>query len=359
MAAALRLQQLGVRAAVLEAREGLASRPNVVDLSGDALDVVRSLGAESLLAGRTSRSGRGEDSATIALRALENGLRHLASERGVPIHHGARVTGIEQGADAARVLLADASTTGVPTSARWVLNATGGRAGFEDALGMGLHFQGDWNWFGAVRVPHIPSLPSGERVSGLVGMVRHDRPDRFGELRPAYDELPIPADAIPHRGASWYGWQNEIDGMSMFTPLASHQIERLGLEAIAERVVSPARAHGERRLLDTPRLLRAESATVEAAAAGRVLAVGDAAGRAHPKHMRGTQLALEDGWRAAQHVAQALREPRRATAISSAYDDATRAAHARWGHDGSRTVSVDPVDPAHTRDVVELPLPRA
>ena len=52
---------------------------------------------------------------------------------------------------------------------------------------MGLEFQGDWTWFGAARTNHAPQLQDGTRAGGLLGMVRNDKPDRYGELRPSFD----------------------------------------------------------------------------------------------------------------------------------------------------------------------------
>jgi 2-polyprenyl-6-methoxyphenol hydroxylase-like FAD-dependent oxidoreductase len=172
--------------------------------------------------------------------------------------------------------------------------------------------------------------------------VRNDNPDRFGELRPAFDSLPLPPEVERWRGAQWYGWQNEVDGLSVFQPINSRDFTLLTPREMADRILAPASAHGATEVLDQPRLIRAESASVEHARVGRVLAIGDAAGRAHPKQMRGTQLALLDAERAAEALAAAIRTPAREEQLLAAYDDATRAAHAEFGHDGTRVLAEDP-----------------
>ena len=218
---------------------------------------------------------------------------------------------------------------------------------------MGLRFHGDWTWFGAARTEAAPRLAGGSREGGLLGMVRNDRPDRFGELRPAYDRLDLPPEVERWRSTMWYGWQNEVDGLSVFQPINSRDFELLTPAEMADRILAPARAHGATQVLDAPRLIRAESASVEHARVGAFLAVGDAAGRAHPKQMRGTQLALLDGERAATAIAEALRHPERADEVLGAYDTATLAAHAAFGHDGTRVLASDPFRHLD-RDVLEL-----
>jgi 2-polyprenyl-6-methoxyphenol hydroxylase-like FAD-dependent oxidoreductase len=268
----------------------------------------------------------------------------------VPVHYGARVTGLEQAADGAHlVALADGRTA----SGQFIVNATGGRSGIEDALGMGLTFHGDWTWFGAARTSHAPQLEDGVRAGGLLGLVRNDKPDRFGDLRPAFDSLPLPAEVERWRSTSWYGWQNQVDGLSVFQPINSRDFTLLTPADMGERILAPARAHGATDVLDQPRLIRAESASVEHARVGRVLAIGDAAGRAHPKQMRGTQLALLDAERAAHAIVDAIRTPAREDDVLRAYDDATRAAHAEFGHDGTRVLAEDPFR-GEGVDVLEL-----
>lgn len=351
MATALGLERAGVNVAVLEARGATATRPNVVDLSPEAVGVLRELGAEQLLVGRTAASRRGAEGATISLAALENGLRGLAAERGVPVHYGARAVGLEAAADGAEqvVRLAD----GGAAQGRFVVNATGGRSGIEEQLGMQLRFNGDWTWFGAVRTPHSPQLPSGERVGGLLGLRENGMRDTGTTLVPTYERLAMPEHVERYRGTLWYGWQNPIDGLSAFQPIGSRELQELSHAELAAKLLAPARAHGVEEVLDAPRLIRAESASVEHARVGAVLAIGDAAGRAHPKHMRGTQLALLDAERAAHAVQGALRQPARADELLDRYADATRAAHAEFGHDGTIVLADDPFR-GLGQDVLEL-----
>lgn len=349
-ATALHLERLGVNVAVLEARAANATRANVVDLSPAAVGSARRAGIESVFDGRMGQSKRGEAGAALALRALENDARGLLAARGVPIEYGAKVTGLTQAADGANLIqLADGRTA----SGRYVVNATGGRSGIEQQLGMQLQFQGDFTWFGAARTSHAPGLPSGERLGGMLGLVRHDKPDRMGELRPSFDQLPLPPEVERWRSTSWYGWQNTTDGMSTFQPIGSYEFAQISPADLADRLLAPARAYGAAEVLDAPRLIRAESAVVDHARVGSVLAIGDAAGRTHPKNMGGTQLALLDAERAANTLADALRDPARAEAALSGFDDATRAAHAEFGHDGTRVLAADPFRHLAS-DVLEL-----
>lgn len=351
VATALHLERLGVRAAVLEARDLVATRPNVVDLSGDAVASARRAGLDEAFDRRIGVSSRGDDiGAAIALRGLENAGRTQLAVRGVPVHYGARATGLVQAADGAYLVgLAD----GRAASGQFIVNATGGRSGIEDALGMGLTFHGDWTWFGAARTSHAPLMEDGVRAGGLLGMVRNDKPDRYGELRPAFDRLDLPPEVERWRSTQWYGWQNELDGLSVFQPINSRDFTLLTPAEMADRILAPARAHGATEVLDQPRLIRAESASVEHARMGRVLAVGDAGGRAHPKQMRGTQLALLDGERAANAIAAAIHDPAREEVILSGFDEATLAAHAEFGHDGTRVLAEDPFR-GEGVDVLEL-----
>ncbi len=348
---ALHLQRLGVRAAVLEARDLVATRPNVVDLSADAVASARRAGIGAAFERRIGVSTRGDDQgAAIALRVLENEGRTQLAARQVPVHYGARAASLDQAANGAHLVhLADGRTA----TGQFIVNATGGRSGIEDALGMGLEFQGDWTWFGAARTSHAPQLEDGVRAGGLLGLVRNDKPDKYGELRPAFDSLPLTPETERWRSTSWYGWQNEVDGLSVFQPINSRDFTLLTPAEMADRILAPARAHGATEVLDQPRLIRAESAKVDHARVGTVLAIGDAAGRAHPKQMRGTQLALLDGERAAQAIADAIKDPARAERILQAYDDATRAAHAEFGHDGTRVLAQDPFR-GEGVDVLEL-----
>ncbi len=347
---ALHLEQIGVRAAVLEARDVVATRPNVVDLSAEAVASARRAGLGAAFERRMGTSSRGDAGAAIALRVLEQAGRSELATRAVPVHYGARVAGLAQAADGAQLVQL---TDGRVASGRFVVNATGGRSGIEDALGMGLRFHGDWTWFGAARTSAAPGLESGTRAGGLLGMVRNDKPDRFGELRPSFDRLELPAEVERWRSTQWYGWQNEQDGLSVFQAINSRDFGLLTPRELADRILAPARAHGATEVLDQPRLIRAESASVEHARMGRVLAIGDAAGRAHPKQMRGTQLALLDGERAAETIAAAMRTPAREDELLRAYDEATLAAHAEFGHDGTRVLAEDPFRGAGV-DVLEL-----
>jgi 2-polyprenyl-6-methoxyphenol hydroxylase-like FAD-dependent oxidoreductase len=266
------------------------------------------------------------------------------------VHYGARVAGLEQAQDGYQLIrLAD----GRIAAGRYVVNATGGRSGIEEQLGMGLTFHGDWTWFGAARTEAAPGLRSGTREGGLLGLVRNDRVDRYGELRPAYDSLPLPPEQERWRSTMWYGWQNDVDGLSVFQAINSRDFGQLTPAEMADRILAPARAHGATQVLDAPRLIRAESASVTHARSGAFLAIGDAAGRAHPKQMRGTQLALLDAERAARAITDALRQPERADEILDGYDAATRAAHAEFGHDGTRVLADDPFRHLD-QDVLEL-----
>src|SRR5690606_35799208 len=95
------------------------------------------------------------------------------------------------------VALADGRTA----SGQFVVNATGGRSGIEQPLGMGLTYHGDWSWFGAARTSHAPQLEDGVRAGGFLGLVRNDKPDRFGDLRPAFDKLDRPTELEQWRGS--------------------------------------------------------------------------------------------------------------------------------------------------------------
>jgi 2-polyprenyl-6-methoxyphenol hydroxylase-like FAD-dependent oxidoreductase len=349
--AALHLERAGVKVAVLEARAAEATRANVVDLSSTAVASLRRAGIDSLLDGRMGTSSRTGEApgAVVALRALENDARSLLAERGVPVAYGARVTGLEQAADGARLIhLADGRTA----SGRYVINATGGRSGIEQQLGMQLRFQGDYTWFGTARTSVAPELPTGERLGGHLGLERTTI-SRHGNDYPSFNKLPMPAEQERWRGTTWFGWQNETDGMSAFQTIGSYDFDKLAPAELAERLLAPARAHGATEVLDEPRLVRAESAVVDHARAGAVLAIGDAAGRAHPKHMRGTQLAVTDAERAATTLAGALRHPERADELLDAYDRATLAAHAEYGHDGTRVLAEDPFRHLQS-DAIEL-----
>jgi 2-polyprenyl-6-methoxyphenol hydroxylase-like FAD-dependent oxidoreductase len=349
-ATALHLERLGVRAAVGEARDVIATRPYVVDLSAEAVASARRAGIGDVFERRMGESTRGEAGATIALRELEQRARTELGARSLDVHYGAKVAGLEQARDGYQLVhLAD----GRIAAGKYVVNATGGRSGIEEQLGMGLDFHGDWTWFGAARTEAAQGLKSGTREGGLLGMVRNDRVDRYGELRPAYDRLELPPEQERWRSTMWYGWQNEIDGLSVFQAINSRDFGLLTPAELADRILAPARANGATQVLDAPRLIRAESASVEHARAGAFLAVGDAAGRAHPKQMRGTQLALLDAERAAHAIADALRNPERANEFLDAYDTATLAAHAEFGHDGTRVLASDPFRHLE-QDVLEL-----
>ena len=351
VATALHLERQGVRAAVLEARDEVATRPNVVDLSPDAVASARRAGLGEAFDRRIGVSSRGDElGAAIALRGLENEGRQQLAARGVPVHYGARVTGLAQAADGAHLVqLAD----GRSARGTYIVNATGGRSGIEDALGMGLEFQGDWAWFGAARTSHAPKLADGVRAGGLLGLVRNDKPDSHGELRPSFDQLELTPETERWRSTSWYGWQNQVDGLSVFQPINSRDFTLLTPAEMSDRILAPARAHGATEVLDQPRLIRAESATVDRARVGRVLAIGDAAGRAHPKQMRGTQLALLDAERAATAIVDTIRTPASEDAVLRAFDTATLAAHAEFGHDGTRVLAEDPFR-GEGVDVLEL-----
>jgi 2-polyprenyl-6-methoxyphenol hydroxylase-like FAD-dependent oxidoreductase len=349
-AAALHLDRLGVPAVVLEARSALATRPNVIDLAPDAVSSLRRAGVDSVFDGRMGQSSRGTAGASLGLRVLEHAEREQLMARGVPVHYGVRATGIEQaGVGATHIRLAD----GRVAEGRFVINATGGRSGIEDALGMGLRFQDDWSWFGAARTGHVPQLPSGERLGGLLGTVRNDKPDRFGDLRPSFDPLPMAPGTERWRSTLWYGWQNPTDGFSMFQPINSRDFGELTPAELGDRLLAPARMHGAVDVLDAPRLIRAASADVAHARVGNVMALGDAAGRAHPKQMIGTQLAVLDAERAAETIAAVRAQPARAEELLAGYDDATPAAHAEFGHDGSKTMAADPFGGLGV-DVLEL-----
>ncbi|MCW2928682.1 MAG: hypothetical protein JWM86_2650 [Thermoleophilia bacterium] len=347
---ALHLRRLGVSAAVLEARDAIATRPNVVDLTAEAVDSARRAGIGAAFDGRMGPSKRGEAGASLALRTIENEARAQLAAHGVPVHYGARVSGLSQAADGMQLVqLAD----GRVAAGRYVVNGTGGRSGIEQGLGMGLTFKGDWTWFAAARTSHAPNYGSGTRLGGLLGMVRADKVDRFGELRPGYDALPLPAEAEPWRSTLWYGWQNPTDGLSVFSPINSRDFTLLTPAQMADRTLAPAWAGGAREVLDQPRLIRAESASVEHARVGAVLAIGDAAGRAHPEHMIGTQLALLDAERAAIALRAALDDPAKADEILGTFDAETLAAHAEFGHDGTRVLASDPFR-GEGVDVLEL-----
>jgi 2-polyprenyl-6-methoxyphenol hydroxylase-like FAD-dependent oxidoreductase len=349
-AAALHLERLGVRTVVLEARDLVATRPNVIDLAPAGVASLRRAGIGAIFDSRMGESTRGSAGAALALRVVEQAERAELAARGVPVHYGARAVGLEQAADGSKLVqLAD----GRMATGRFVVNATGGGSGIEDALGMGLHFQDDWSWFGAARTAHVPQLPSGERLGGRLGTVRNDQPDRFGELRPHFDALPMAPGTERWRSTQWYGWQNPTDGFSMFQPMTTRDFEQLTPAEVAERLLAPARMHGPVPVLDAPRLIRAASADVAHARAGSVLAIGDAAGRAHPRQLIGTELAVLDAERAARAVAGALATPDDAERILSGYDEATLAAHAQFGHDGSRTLAADPFGSLGV-DVLEL-----
>ena len=353
--AALHLERLGVPTLVLEARAPLATRPNVIDLSPEAVDALRDVGAAGILDGRMG-VGRRSGGAAIALRALELHERDLLTQHGTPIEYGARIIAHEPGGGTGGtdlVRLAD----GRSISARRIINATGGRSGIEDALGMGLRFRGDWTWVASARVPHLPDLPTGERITDRFA-ARLESVDRGGELYPKIVVEPTAPELERWRGTQWYGWQNPTDGLSMFQPVGSGDLQRLQPAELAERLLAPALHRGVRRdqVLDAPRLIRIESASVERARVGSVLAIGDAAGRAHAQHMVGTQLALTDARRAAHAVASSLdpAQPTRAEHVLRAYDEQTRAAHAAVGaFDGTRVLAADPLR-GLGRDVVEL-----
>ncbi len=348
-AAALHLERAGVRAAVLEARAMDATRANVVDLTAAGVASARRAGIEAAFDGRMGPTKHDGAGAALALRVLENDARAQLATGGVPVHYGAKVTGFEQAADGAHLVqLAD----GRIAQGRYVINATGGRSGIEEQLGMQLRFHDDWTWFGSARTEFAPELASGERVGGTLG-IEWTTVSRYGNDYPSAIQLPLPPDVERWRSTNWYGWQNPIDGLSTFQPIGSYDLARLRPDELAERLLAPARAHGATRVLDPPRLIRAESASVEHARVGTVLAVGDAAGRAHPKQMRGTELALLDAERAADSIARALREPDRADEILAAYDEATLAAHAQFGHDGTRVLADDPLRHLDA-DVLEL-----
>jgi 2-polyprenyl-6-methoxyphenol hydroxylase-like FAD-dependent oxidoreductase len=348
-ATALHLQRLGVNVAVLESRAANATRANVVDLSVEAVASARRAGIQSAFDGRMGQSNRGEAGAALALRVLENEARDLLGARGVPVAYGAKATGLTQAADGANLIqLADGRTA----SGRYVVNATGGRSGIEQQLGMELQFQGDYTWFGAARTSHAPGLASGERLGGNLG-IEWTTVSRHGNDYPSAIKLPLPPEVEKWRSTQWYGWQNEADGMSSFQAIGSYEFPRISPADLSERLLAPSRAHGGTEVLDAPRLIRAESASVEHARVGSVLAIGDAAGRAHPKQMRGTQLALLDGERAAESLAAALKDPAHADDILTGFDDATRAAHAEFGHDGTKVMAEDPFRHLAS-DVLEL-----
>ncbi len=338
--AALHLQRAGVSVAVLEARAAQATRANVVDLSADAVASVKRAGLESLLDGRmgVGSAHDGADSgAVVSLRALENDARQLLAARGVPVHYGAGVSGLQQAADGTQLVqLAD----GRMASGRYVINATGGRSGIEPQLGMELRFQGDYAWFGSARMNVAPGLATGQRVGGYLGLERATF-SRAGNDYPSFNPLPLPAEVERWRGAQWFGWQNPTDGLSLFQMIGTYELDTLSPAQLAARLLAPGRAHGAATVLDQPRLIRAESAVVAQARSGAVLAIGDAAGRAHPKQMRGTELAVTDAERSASAVTHALREPADAERTLAAYSDATLAAHAKYGHDGSRVMTED------------------
>lgn len=349
-AAALHLDRLGVAAAVLEARGAVATRPNVVDMSPEAVASAGRAGFETVFDGRMGASRRGQAGAAVSLSAFENHGRSLLAAADSPVSYDTRVVGLADPLDdLVHLRLEDGRTA----SGRYVLNATGGRSGIEDALGMGLSFHGDWTWVGAARTPHVSQLESGTRLGGFLGQVRGERAGRMGELEHFVDPVPVPEEVARFRGAGWYGWQNPRDGLSLFQSIGTAEFQKFSPAELGQRILAPARAHGMRDVLDAPRLLRIESASVERARSGNVLALGDAAGRPHAKQMIGTQLAVLDAERAAHAVAAALREPGRASALLDEYDVATRAAHAEFGHDGTRVLADDPLRGLGA-DVLEL-----
>lgn len=133
---ALELHEAGRPVVLLEARGKEALRRNTVLLDYESLKRLRSVGApvDEYMQPETAAQG------FVALGRLENHLRALAAERGVLVSYDTPVTGIRQLGDGGVEVTSAVARAGQQQllHADEVVNATGGRTGLEEALGMGL-----------------------------------------------------------------------------------------------------------------------------------------------------------------------------------------------------------------------------
>ena len=345
MTAALASHTHGLRAVVVEARPRTPRRGNVVEVRGSALADLERLGATDLRSGRTASSVV-DGATTISLAGLEGSLRELGSARGIPQVYDMPVTGIRNEADRATALLADGSTI----EGRYLINATGGRIGVEHDLGMGLEYHGDWSYFTSARYPAQDHIPSGRSAGVVVDNVWPELPADSHARRLAVQRAALP-DAW---GSNYWLVASPRDGVSVVTFTTSRLIGTAGLDGLARHATAPARYHGILDApVDGPWLLRGESASVANARAGSVLAIGDAAGRAHPRAMNGTQLAVEDGLRAAHAIADSTEAAGDLSRIER-FSAETLAAHAQARPDAFATMADDPLAHLQTQGRLRL-----